>query len=88
MPHQSETLKGKDKLAHMVNQIAVFFGNAMAHDAAVAGIADHLNKFWEPRMRRQFLEIVESGGSGLSPLAVAAAAQVRKPRNTPCSSGK
>ncbi|NGO50544.1 formate dehydrogenase subunit delta [Allomesorhizobium camelthorni] len=59
-----------------------------AHDAAVAGIANHLNKFWEPRMRRQFLEIVESGGAGLNPLAVAAAAKVRKPRNTACSFGK
>jgi formate dehydrogenase subunit delta len=79
MPYQGGTLKGKDKLAYMANQIAVFFGGAMPHDAAVAGTADHLNKFWEPRMRRQFFEIVDAGGTGLSPLAIAAAAQVRKP---------
>lgn len=79
MSPEGGTLKGKDKLAYMANQIAVFFGNAMPHDEAVAGIADHLNKFWEPRLRRQLLEIVESGRGGLSPLVVEAMMNVKIP---------
>ena len=42
---------------------------------AVAGVAKHINDFWDPRMRRQFFEIVEAGGKGLSPLVLDAAAE-------------
>lgn len=71
-------LTGKAKLVYMANQIATFFGHAMPHDQAVAGTADHLNKFWEPRMRRQLLELVEAGATGLSPLVIECAPQIRK----------
>ena len=73
------TMTGKAKLAHMANQIAAFFGTAVPYDEAVEGIADHLNKFWEPRMRRQFFEIIDQGGAGLSLLVKEAAAKVRRP---------
>jgi formate dehydrogenase subunit delta len=43
-----------DKLAHMANQIGTFFQSQKNEDA-VASIADHLKKFWDPRMRRDFL---------------------------------
>jgi hypothetical protein len=36
-----------DKMVHMANQIALFFAS-YPHDEAVAGVADHINKFWEP----------------------------------------
>lgn len=76
---QEGTLTGKAKLVYMANQIAAFFGHAVPHDQAVAGTADHFNKFWEPRMRRQLLEVVEAGGTGLSPLVIECAPQIRKP---------
>ncbi|MET0942967.1 MAG: formate dehydrogenase subunit delta [Mesorhizobium sp.] len=79
MSHEQGTMTGKEKLVYMANQIAAFFGSAMPQDQAVAGIADHLNKFWEVRMRRQLLEIIDAGGVGLSPLVIEAASQVRKP---------
>ena len=60
----------------MANQIASFF-KAMPHDEAVAGVAKHINDFWDPRMRRQFFEIVEAGGPGLSPLVVDAVPKIR-----------
>ena len=66
------------KLVYMTNQIASFF-KAMPHDEAVAGVAKHINDFWDPRMRRQFFEIVEAGGPGLSPLVVEAVGKIRKP---------
>jgi formate dehydrogenase subunit delta len=39
-----------DKLAYMANQIGKFFAH-QPHDQAVAAINDHLEKFWDPRMR-------------------------------------
>jgi formate dehydrogenase subunit delta len=43
-----------EKLAYMANQIGKFFAH-QPHDKAVAAIADHLDKFWDPRMRRGIL---------------------------------
>ncbi|HME22017.1 MAG TPA: formate dehydrogenase subunit delta [Acetobacteraceae bacterium] len=43
-----------DKLAYMANQIGKFFAH-QKHDEAVAAIADHLDKFWDPRMRSGIL---------------------------------
>ena len=43
-----------DKLAYMANQIGKFFAH-QPHDKAVAEIADHLQKFWDPRMRSEIL---------------------------------
>jgi formate dehydrogenase subunit delta len=39
-----------DKLAYMANQIGKFFVH-QPHDKAVAAIADHIQKYWDPRMR-------------------------------------
>ncbi len=68
-----------DKLVYMANQIATFF-ETRRHDEAVAGIAEHINNFWEPRMRAQFFEIVDAGGAGLKPLVLEAAAGIRRPQ--------
>lgn len=68
-----------DRLIYMANQIATFF-KTMPHDEAVEGVASHINQFWEPRMRVAFFEIVESGGDGLDPLVMEAAARIRRPR--------
>jgi formate dehydrogenase subunit delta len=43
-----------DKLAYMANQIGRFFVH-QPHDKAVAAIADHVQKFWDPRMRTEIL---------------------------------
>lgn len=61
MSHNTE-----NKLVHMANQIGAFFA-AQGHDKAVAGIADHITKFWEPRMRAQIFAHLERGGEGLDP---------------------
>ena len=60
-----------EKMVHMANQIALFFAG-YPQGEAVAGVADHLKKFWEPRMRRQLLDYLAAGGSGLHPLVVQA----------------
>lgn len=56
-----------DKLIYMANQIGKFFA-CQRHDQAVAGIADHLAKFWDPSMRKKILLHLEHGGNGLDPL--------------------
>ena len=58
-------------MVHMANQIAEFFA-PYPHDEAVDGVTDHFKKFWEPRMRKQIIEYVAKGGSGLHDLALEA----------------
>jgi formate dehydrogenase subunit delta len=60
-----------ENMVHMANQIALFFAS-YPKEEAVAGVADHLQKFWEPRMRRQITEYVAHGGGGLHDLALEA----------------
>lgn len=67
-----------DKLVYQANQIAWFF-RSKPHAEAVAGVADHINKFWEPRMRRQFFELVDAGGKGFEKLVLDAAPTIRRP---------
>ena len=55
-----------DKLVYMANQIGKFFQSQGA-DAAVVGIAEHLKKFWDPRMRSAIIAHFEAGGAGLDP---------------------
>lgn len=66
-----------DKIVRMANQIATFFKSQPEAERA-AGVANHINKFWEPRMRRQFFEELEKGAP-FDPLVKEAANLVRKP---------
>jgi formate dehydrogenase subunit delta len=69
-----------ETLVRMANQMADFFG-AQSHDAAVAGIEDHIRKFWDPRMRKAMAEHLASGAAvGLKPLAREAAERACAPR--------
>jgi len=56
-----------DRLIRMANQIATYF-SAYPHDEAVAGVADHLAHFWEPRMLVAIKAHVAKGGEGLHAL--------------------
>jgi formate dehydrogenase subunit delta len=56
-----------DKLVYMANQIGKFFAS-QREDQAVVGITDHLQKFWDPRMRATILDHLANGGQGLDPL--------------------
>lgn len=66
------------KIVRMANQIGTFFASK-PHDEGVAGVAEHINKFWEPRMRRHLFEVIDHGGHGLRPLVMEAAPQIRRP---------
>ena len=66
------------KIIRMANQIATFF-LSQPEDVRVAGVSNHINKFWEPRMRRQFFEIIDNGGGDFLPLVIEASKQVNRP---------
>jgi formate dehydrogenase subunit delta len=55
-----------DKLVYMANQIGKFFAG-QGHGKAVAGTAEHLTKFWDPRMRAAIIAHLDAGGVGLDP---------------------
>jgi formate dehydrogenase subunit delta len=56
-----------DKLVYMANQIGKFFAS-QGREQAVAGTADHIKKFWDPRMRAEIFVHLEAGGTGLDPI--------------------
>ena len=60
-----------EKLAYMANQIAKFFA-AQGEEKAAKGVADHLHKFWDPDMRRDFLSAAGRNSSNLHPAVKAA----------------
>jgi formate dehydrogenase subunit delta len=66
------------KLIYMANQIAKFM-ESKPHDEGLAGLASHINDFWEPRMRRHLFEVLDAGGAGLRPLVIEASARIKRP---------
>jgi len=56
-----------DKLTYMANQIGKFFAS-QGRQQAVAGTADHIKKFWDPRMREAIFAHLAAGGGGLDPI--------------------
>lgn len=58
-------------MLHKANQITLFFAS-YPREEAIAGVEDHLRRFWEPRMRRQLIDFVANGGEGLHEYAVEA----------------
>jgi formate dehydrogenase subunit delta len=57
-------------LVAMVNEIASFFAGEDP-DKSAENVANHLRRYWDPRMRRQIVEHASKGGEGLSPVAKA-----------------
>ena len=56
-----------EHLIQMANQIGAFFEAMPNRPEALEGIAMHIKKFWEPRMRRELLMHLDStGNAGLT----------------------
>ena len=58
-----------EHMVHNANQIALYFA-AYPREEAVASVADHIQKFWERRMREQLFHYVAQGGHGLHELVL------------------
>jgi formate dehydrogenase subunit delta len=65
-----------DKLAYMANQIGRFFAH-QKEEQAVASINDHLRKFWDPRMRKQIVDELDT--AALDPLVRRAVERLKDP---------
>jgi formate dehydrogenase subunit delta len=65
------------KLVRMANQIGDYF-RTFPEDEATAGAADHLRKFWTPKMRNEIIAFVDAGGSGLNQVAERAVADLKR----------
>ena len=61
-----------DGLIKMANQIAAFFDGEGGHNVEESAklVATHLRRYWEPRMRAQIIDHLNTqGGAGLDDLA-------------------
>jgi len=66
-------------MVRMANQIAAFF-NGSGPEVAVKDAAEHINKFWDPRMRAVLVAHLDKGGEGLDETILKAASLIRRPK--------
>lgn len=67
-----------EKLIYMANQIADFFA-AQGEARAAPGIAEHIQKFWTPQMRKDFLALAAKNDSALKPHVKKAVPLIKMP---------
>jgi len=72
------SFSGSETLVRMANDISNFF-KIQSEDQAVSATADHIRRFWDPRMRAKMAEHLAHGGAGLNPIARQACERVCKP---------
>lgn len=69
-----------DKLVTMANRIGQFFSAMPDREEALDGIAQHIRRFWEPRMRHALLDGLDAANGadiGLEPIVLQAINQYR-----------
>ena len=67
-----------EKLIRMANQIGAFFEAMPDHAEAVDGVANHLRRFWEKRMREDLQRhLAAHGDAALKPVVREAVARLR-----------
>jgi formate dehydrogenase subunit delta len=66
-----------DELAHLVDMANDIARNLGFNADCEARIADHLQRFWAPSMRRKISEHVAAGGSGLADSAIEAVKRLK-----------
>jgi len=58
-----------EKLVSMANDIADFFNAESDKEVAAEGVRKHIQRSWDPRMRKAIIAHMQTNGEGLSPLA-------------------
>lgn len=62
-----------ENLVRMANRIGDFFDAMSDRQEALDGVASHIRKFWEPRMRHRLAELLDDPATAdLHPLVRAA----------------
>lgn len=57
------------QLTKMVNDIAAFFASESGEEKAAIDVSGHMQRFWDPRMRREIVAHYVNGGEGLTELS-------------------
>ncbi|MEY8875573.1 MAG: formate dehydrogenase subunit delta [Leptothrix sp. (in: b-proteobacteria)] len=57
-------------LVRNANKIGEYFGAFPDREDQINGIANHIRKFWEPRMRRQLYEHVDGAPSSIEMIEI------------------
>ena len=63
-----------ERLVSMANDIGSFFNAEADKTVAAQGVANHIKRYWDPRMRREIVTHYRDGGAGLDPLVRSAVA--------------
>ena len=71
------------KLVRMAEQITANMAYTDDVELVAARVADHLNRFWDPRMRRAIAEVAGGEADQLSPALNAAVGQLRDVAGNP-----
>ena len=61
-------------LVKMINEISAFWEGEAGPENAAKAIANHLQRYWDPRMRREIVVHLHAGGGGLCDTARSAVA--------------
>jgi formate dehydrogenase subunit delta len=68
-----------EHLVSMANDIGEFFDSELGPQESPQGIALHISRYWEPRMRAAIIGYAAEGGAGLSLSALAAVKSLPAP---------
>lgn len=86
--HENSALEGSthakstvDKLVYSANQIGSFF-KTQDTDTVPAKVAEHILKYWDPRMRAAIIAHLDAGGAGLDTASRQAVELLRRPKGT------
>jgi len=64
-----------ERLVTMANDIGHFFAAEPDQNVGAQNVANHIKRYWDPRMRREIVtHYREKGGAGLDPIARSAVA--------------
>ena len=53
-------MSNNDNLVRMANQIGSFFESQPDRSEGLEGLANHLKKFWDPRMRKKLITMFDA----------------------------
>lgn len=82
MSHEAAHHGSADRLVMMANQISRAFAHG-GEEKAAADTANHLRRFWDPRMRAAIVAYVQHGGDRLDPIARKAVQSLAHPPESP-----
>jgi formate dehydrogenase subunit delta len=70
--HEKSAHGGADQLVKMANAIGSFFHAEPDREEAIAGIGNHISKFWTQRMRDKLAAHLKQGNAQLDDLTLEA----------------